>query len=244
MPDEKSLFQTTGTPWSERASRGELDAVLTASGNAAKNLFLHHIHLFAAQQALRLLPRDGSLADFGCGTGRFVRYFSSRAAVVVGTEITYEMLQEAKRIGLPRNAETILTNGIDIPVRSGSLDLIWVCGVLRYSLNVANPVYDRIAREMFRVLKPGGHVLNLEVYVDQPASDFTRDFEAAGFTTELIRLANWHDRGVERFVQTHRLPLQLVALAGKLVARYRYHFSSPDGAGGGIRSYLFVWKKR
>jgi SAM-dependent methyltransferase len=163
--------------------------------------------------------------------------------VVVGTEITYEMLQEAKRIGLPRNTETVLTNGIDIPVRNGSLDLIWVCGVLRYSLNVPNPVLGQIAREMFRALKPGGHVLNVEVYVDQPASDFTRDFEAAGFTTERVRLANWHDRGIERFIQARRLPLPLVALAGKLTARYRYHFASPDTARPGIRSYLFVWKK-
>jgi SAM-dependent methyltransferase len=243
MPDEKALFQTTGTPWSERASRGELDAVLTASGNPRQNLFLHHVHLFAAKQALRLLPAKGRVADFGCGTGRFVRFFSPRSQAVIGTEITFEMLQKAKQIGLPRNAETVLTNGINIPVRSGSLDLIWVCGVLRYSLNVPNPVYDQIAREMFRALRPGGHVLNVEVYVDQPASDFTRDFEAAGFTTERVRLTNWHDRGFERFIQARRLPLRLVAWAGKLTARYRYHFTAPKASQSGIRSYLFVWKK-
>ncbi len=243
MPDEKELFQTVGLSWSERASLGELDAVLTATGQSGKNEFLHHVHSYFAQKALQWLPTDGTAVDFGCGTGRFTRFFAAHSRAVIGTEVTVEMLRHGKQIGLPRNAETTLTDGVNIPVRDQSVDLIWICGVLRYSLNVPNPVYADIAREMYRCLKPGGRVVNLEVYVEQPARDFTRDFEATGFVTEKVALANWHHRYPEKLIQSARFPLPLVPLAAKTAAAFRYHLGSVDTATKGVRTYVFVWRK-
>ena len=156
MPDEKELFQTTGKPWSERARLGELDAVLTGSGNHVRNVFLHNTQIFAAKRALKFLSPHGKAVDFGCGTGRFTRFFAAHAFPVLATEVTKEMLEHTMRLGLPSNCKVVLTNGINIPVESDSVDLVWVCTVLRYSLNVSNPVYDQIAREICRVVKLGG----------------------------------------------------------------------------------------
>src|SRR6185369_15691593 len=116
MPDELSLFQTTGASWSERARLGELDAVLTGTGNHARNLFLHHTQLVAARYAATLVPRTGRVVDFGCGTGRFMRFFASRVRSVIGTELTKEMAERAVSLGLPANSTTVLTDGVAIPL--------------------------------------------------------------------------------------------------------------------------------
>lgn len=243
MPDEKDLFQTTGPPWSERARRDELDAVLTASGNHARNTFLHHTHAFVADQARRSLPSRAKVVDFGCGTGRFLRFFAAHGHSVLGTEITPEMLERTKELGLPDHCSVALTDGVRIPVESGSIDMVWACAVLRYSLNVANPVYDQIACEMYRVLKPGGLVVNCEMYVAQPASDFVRDFEAASFRTEMVRVINRQGGRVEDLVESGRFPLPLVAAAARLTARYHFHFDPPDAPKKGLRDYMLVWRK-
>lgn len=84
MPDEKGLFQSTGRLWSARINLDELDAVLTASGNSVRNSFLHGVNLFAAKRALRWVPPNGKVVDFGCGTGRFLRFFSAHGHSVLG----------------------------------------------------------------------------------------------------------------------------------------------------------------
>src|SRR5580765_4659049 len=134
MPDEKELFQTNGKSWSERANLGELDAVLTGSGNHVRNIFLHNTQVFAAKRALSFLTSRQNIVDFGCGTGRFTRFFATHGHSVLGTEVTQEMIEKAELLGLPSGCSAVLTNGITIPVESSSIDLIWVCTVLRYSL--------------------------------------------------------------------------------------------------------------
>src|SRR5438270_1890868 len=44
MPDEASLFQTSGLPWGKRASLDGLEAVLAPGGNPRRNSFLHGAH--------------------------------------------------------------------------------------------------------------------------------------------------------------------------------------------------------
>jgi SAM-dependent methyltransferase len=241
MPDELSLFQTTGASWSERARLGELDAVLTGTGNHARNLFLHHTQLVAARYAATLVPRTGRVVDFGCGTGRFMRFFASRVRSVIGTELTKEMAERAVSLGLPANSTTVLTDGVAIPLVGSSVDLVWVCGVLRYSLNVPNPKYEEIAREMARILRPGGWVVSFEMYVDQPATDFTKGFEAARFHTELFRILHWHHDKWARLVQSGRLPVPLIPIAARCMASCRLAMRTTTGEG--LRDYLFVWRK-
>lgn len=246
MPNEKELFQTTGRPWSELASFGELDAVLTASGKGdetPRNVFLHNEQLFAAKKICSFLPYPAHVVDFGCGTGRFVRYFGQRGHSVLGTEITAEMLKQADKFGVPVGSNLVLTDGIRIPVANCTIDLVYVFSVLRYSLNVSNPVYDQIAREMYRVLRPQGRVVNVEMYVEQPISDFTSDFEAAGFETESARVIGRHSGKFEQILQSGRFPIWLVQLGARLTAFCRYHLDSVKSEKTGLRDYFFVWKK-
>jgi len=243
MPDELTRFQTTGPSWAERAAYGELQAVLSPVASSRRNAFLDSVHQFAAHTVLKLAPHRGVLVDFGCGTGRFLRYFGKHGFSVVGTEITPEMLAQARNFGVPHDAKLIRTNGITIPLANSSVDVVWCCAVLRYSLFVASPVYRDIAQEMYRVLKPGGAVVNVEMYVDQPPQVFCRDFEAVGFATKQVRVLTRHNGRMESLSQSRRMPLLCVPTAGKITAALRSWFDNPVRANTGLRDYLFVWHK-
>src|SRR5262249_30190992 len=97
MPDEIGGFQTSGLSWAERAQTRQLNAVLAPRGSERINRFLHSTNMVGARVAAALTPRRGVVVDFGCGTGRFVRYFGSKGYRLVGTEITSEMLLKARK---------------------------------------------------------------------------------------------------------------------------------------------------
>lgn len=243
MPDEIGRFQVAGPSWSERARAGELKAVLAPRGSERANRFLHATNLVAARRALGLAPRQAVLIDFGCGTGRFVRFFGAKGHRVIGTEITHEMLDEAMRLGLPRRSLLLRTDGILIPARDSSVDLIWCSGVLRFSLFIEDPVYRDIASEMYRVLKPGGSVVNLEIYVDRPPEVFLRDFEDVGFVTKQRHVIHRCDGRLERFFGSRYWPIKGLMLGAQISAGLRLLFDRADRPFPGLRDYLFVWSK-
>lgn len=222
---------------------GELNAVLSPTGSDKRNRFFNAIHLFGAKVALGLSRKKGVLLDVGCGTGRFIRFFGEKGYYVIGTEITTEMLSQARELGLPKRSALVLIDGVSIPVRDESVDMIWCCAVLRYSLFVSNPVYKEIAKEMYRVLKPGGLVVNIEMYVDTSPETFTHDFEQVGFATKDQRVLQRYEGRIERLCQLPYLPLLLVSCGAKLCALYRFWFDSVIRPTAGLRDYLFVWCK-
>jgi SAM-dependent methyltransferase len=238
----KARFETEGPSWSERAYAGELGAVLAPLGSERGNRFLHSISLHAAKVALSLMPQAAVLVDFGCGTGRFVRFFGARGYYVIGTEITSEMLSAAQQFGLPKRSTLVLNDGVTIPLKDESVDLVWVCGVLKYSLFIPNPVYQDIAKEMHRVLKPGGYVVNSEMYVEAQPEVFISDFEKAGFITRKVRLLR-REGLLEAYSMSPLVPTKCIGISGKLCASLRFRFADPWRVIGGLRDYLFVWSK-
>jgi ubiquinone/menaquinone biosynthesis C-methylase UbiE len=256
MTSALTRFETQGPSWSERATAGELKAVINPFGSDHQNRFIHAVGRFGAKRALALLRRRGVSAgrvvDFGCGTGRFVRFFGSRGHSVLGVDITAEMLSEARRHGIPPGSEVRPTDGVHIPADDRSVDLVWVCGVLKYTLFVnpfmefvpqPDPAYPDVAREMYRVLKPGGFVVNVEMFVNVPPEMFTRDFEKVGFATGAVRVLQRYTNLPERLGQFRWLPRRLVPFAGTLCAAYRHGFDNPGRPDRGMRDYLFVWSK-
>jgi ubiquinone/menaquinone biosynthesis C-methylase UbiE len=242
MPDEKSLFQTAGPSWSERASIGGLQAILMQP-NMRRNLFLHGVNTFGAERALTYFPRDGRIIDFGCGTGRFAKFFALRHRQVLATEVTPEMLEQAKKECTESRCEFVLTDGVSLPAASESVNGIWCCGVLRYSLFVPNPAYAEIAKEMYRVLRPGAYVVNCEMYVDVLPDVFLPGFEAAGFETHKVSVLHRYGRRLERTLSHRLIPERWMMRSASISAFVRSQLDNPRGHVPGLRDYLFVWQK-
>jgi hypothetical protein len=168
------------------------------------------------------------------------------------------------------------TNGVSIPLESESVDVIWVCGVLKYSLFPAgsrylhgcldltarhaptsnkdtplgsfyNPAYRYVLRELHRVLKTSGLIVQLEMWVDSPPGIFTQGFTEAGFLNVekrvLRRYSGWLEKTIERLPR-NLLPTRFVVPVGKASARFRMKFDNPYRVTGHFKDYYFVWRKR
>ena len=108
-----------------------------------------------------LARRDARVLDICCGTGDLTLALAAAAGgqPVFGSDFCHPMLVEARRKTVSRGARCALfeADALQLPVASGSLDLITVAFGLR---NFAN--YQDGLREMCRVLKPGGAAAILE----------------------------------------------------------------------------------
>jgi ubiquinone/menaquinone biosynthesis C-methylase UbiE len=275
-----SQTRRTPTEWADRASLGELGAVLTFAGGPERdNLLMHGVSIMAAKVALKQgyggSGSNGIVLDYGCGNGRMLRVFREKVGFLVGTDVHHEMLLAAQRHGVPQNACLLRTNGYEIPLADNSVDMIYVSSVLKYALfppgwrcllgstptlrkNAAtmdempscgkayNPEHQHVVREMYRVLRPSGAVVQYEMYVNFQPSIFTGAFLEAGFKNEQIRILRRYRGELERALEC--LPPSGVSragtiLAGEWCARLRSWFDDPSRIGGGFKDYLFVWRK-
>jgi SAM-dependent methyltransferase len=269
-----STLISHGAPWWQRAKLGELQAVLDVNGTQRRLLMMHGPGLVAAKKALSISCRQTGyrpiVLDFGCGTGRMVRFFGKKGGDVFGLEVTVEMLKEAKKYGLPSTAWLAHFDGLSIPAKDQSIDIVWVCGVLKYTLfppgdksrhgnlevgklnldsanaHVFVPTYFEVASEMYRVLKPGGIVAQCEMFVDEQPEVFTRDFERAGFLNERISIVRRYTGRLEKLCEWReavRLPPGFVLSMAQTCANLRYWWDNPFKPGNDFRDYFFVWRK-
>ncbi|MCF3131430.1 class I SAM-dependent methyltransferase [Streptomyces olivochromogenes] len=107
----------------------------------------------AAVADLGLRPGDRVL-DAGCGTGRALpplRAAVGPAGVVVGVDLTPEMLRAAVRAGRDRDGRLLLADVAALPLRSESFDAVFGAGLIAHL-----PRPSENLRELARVVRPGG----------------------------------------------------------------------------------------
>ncbi len=109
----------------------------------------------AVARAIALAPGTRVL-DIGCGIGGPARTLTAECgAVVTGVDLTHEFITAAvmlsERVGMGGQIEFLQGSALDLPVPDASFDLVWSQNML---MNL--PDKPQFAREVARVLKPGG----------------------------------------------------------------------------------------
>ena len=110
--------------------------------------------------ALAALADPGwTVGDLGCGTGQVSAALAPFVARVVGVDGSAAMLQSAKRRLAGFNNVDLRRGDLEaLPVDDGRLDAATLMLVLHHV-----PEPDRALGEVFRVLKPGGRVLIVDM---------------------------------------------------------------------------------
>ncbi len=107
-------------------------------------------------QSSGLLEKDMVLVDLGAGDGYLARAVAPSVDTVIAVDISGAMISELRKKAAAegiRNIQTIVSDGCDVPLEDGSVDLVCANMFLHH---IEEPI--TAVREMGRILKPGGKV--------------------------------------------------------------------------------------
>jgi SAM-dependent methyltransferase len=99
----------------------------------------------------RALPAELVCADLGCGAGYLTAALAERCSRVIAVDHSARMLAAARRRRLGARVDLRRGELDHLPLRDGEVDAAFANLVWHHL-----PDLDRAARELFRVLKPGG----------------------------------------------------------------------------------------
>ncbi len=123
----------------------------------------------ACDLVAKLSPRPGSALDLGCGAGHLSFTLSPHVGTVVALDPSIGMLDQVRAESARRslnNIETQCSSAEVLPFDNASFDLV----ATRYSAHHWTDL-DTAMREIRRVLRPGGHLLVIDI--EAPADALT-----------------------------------------------------------------------
>ena len=109
------------------------------------NLLQYELNRFIA-----LLPKNGSLLDVGCGSGRDVHYFLDENLKVVGVDASEKLIMEAKK--KVESGDFRVMNMLDLSFDEG-FDGVWALDVVSYLSK--DKILD-VLKQFSKVLKESG----------------------------------------------------------------------------------------
>jgi ubiquinone/menaquinone biosynthesis C-methylase UbiE len=111
--------------------------------------YLPHVVDFNAYRGKKIL-------EIGCGVGIDLIRFAKGGAHVIGIDLAQKSIELAKKNFAHNNlkADLRVMNGEALEFADNSFDVVYAHGVLQYTADA-----NKMAREMHRVLKPGGEAI-------------------------------------------------------------------------------------
>ncbi len=102
--------------------------------------------------------KNRSILEIGCGVGIDLARFAAGEAQVTGVDLSETAIDLARKNFAARNLEGnfLLMNGENLDFPTDSFDVVYVHGVLQYTTDP-----HEMAKEMYRVLKPGGEAISM-----------------------------------------------------------------------------------
>lgn len=128
--------------------------IVRLSGNVAS-----HSKILCEHFLNNGLSESGSVLDIGCGTGAMLHMFSNilPEAGFTGVDESFEILQSSHKIK-NHNVELITGKGSSLPFKDNVFDFVYARLVLLH-----NRKPEEIVKEMKRVCRPGGIIVNVEI---------------------------------------------------------------------------------
>ncbi len=144
-------------PWTDQSYLRESQYKTDANLAARQSIYAYQEpRIDLARETLTLAGLDGreTVADIGCGNGRYLAELTRRAHAgpVLGVDMSPGMLHAARN-GAPR-AGLLVADAQALPVRDAATDLVLSMHMLYHV-----PEPDRAVRELRRITRPGGRVI-------------------------------------------------------------------------------------
>jgi SAM-dependent methyltransferase len=93
-----------------------------------------------------------TVLDAGCGTGYNIQHYEKAGHSVFAFDVAKEAISGVQRTGFRKMCQASVT---EIPYRAGTFDFVFSFDVLQ---QISPKAAEDAAREMLRVLKPGGYL--------------------------------------------------------------------------------------
>ena len=183
--------------WEKRAreygsSTGGWKAVCLQGTPEIYNRLIHRLQRSALLSAMGGAPSRLYL-DFGCGVGRWMVELAPRAKAVCGVDISREMLGEAERrlrAAHLLNFGLCQFDGSNLPFKDARFDVTFSATVLIHITELET--LKRAVGEMCRVTAPGGRVVVLESFAQEPVDSPSHvKFRKEEEMVEIFREAGW-----------------------------------------------------
>jgi ubiquinone/menaquinone biosynthesis C-methylase UbiE/DNA-binding transcriptional ArsR family regulator len=141
-----------------RRSAGYFESVAGDWERIRKSYFDDRVTSLAIE---KLLPRDLTVADIGCGTGSLTFELARFAHKVIGVDLSSEMLRRARAVAADRrihNVEFQQGDALKLPLASRSVDAAFCVMVLHFLPDPARAVAG-----LCRIVRPGGSVILVDL---------------------------------------------------------------------------------
>lgn len=189
--------------------------------NTPQGRLFHDLEYEQLEWVLNKLPKDASVLEVGCGSGRFVKLVGETGLRIQAIEPSPTMREvAADKCKNLKNVSLSQGEGANLDFQDSSFDLV-------YSIRVTNQTESkdyalRMIREMVRVSKPKGYVLIEFVNSERP---FKKKTETVRLSFKEINQLVLHlnsniirQSGVLLYSQSllNRIPASLISLWGRV----------------------------